>query len=96
LDPSIVARPGRNDACHCGSGRKYKQCCLSKDEAADRAARAKALESAPAAPDASAAPAPAAQPAAVPRQATHQPWKKGSTNTRGFQRMSAPRKVGSG
>ncbi|MHB1533261.1 MAG: DUF1841 family protein [Acidimicrobiales bacterium] len=23
-----VARAGRNDACPCGSGRKYKQCCL--------------------------------------------------------------------
>jgi uncharacterized protein len=20
-------RPGRNDPCSCGSGRKYKQCC---------------------------------------------------------------------
>jgi hypothetical protein len=96
LDPSTVTRPGRNDACHCGSGRKYKQCCLSKDEAADRAARAKAAESAPApAPEEASAAAQAAQPAA-PRQGTKQPWKKGSTNTRGFQRMSAPRKVGSG
>ncbi|QGR00269.1 hypothetical protein EHS13_27390 [Paenibacillus psychroresistens] len=24
---------GRNDLCHCGSGNKYKKCCLSKDEA---------------------------------------------------------------
>ncbi|OPL07365.1 MAG: hypothetical protein AVO33_05510 [delta proteobacterium ML8_F1] len=31
-------RPGRNDPCHCGSGLKYKKCCLAKDEAADRAA----------------------------------------------------------
>jgi hypothetical protein len=23
---------GRNDPCHCGSGRKYKKCCLEKDE----------------------------------------------------------------
>jgi len=23
---------GRNDPCHCGSGKKYKKCCLSKDE----------------------------------------------------------------
>jgi preprotein translocase subunit SecA len=30
-------RPGRNDPCHCGSGKKYKKCCLAKDEAADRA-----------------------------------------------------------
>ena len=26
-----VARIGRNDPCHCGSGRKYKQCCIDKD-----------------------------------------------------------------
>ena len=24
---------GRNDPCHCGSGQKYKKCCLAKDEA---------------------------------------------------------------
>lgn len=23
---------GRNDPCPCGSGKKYKQCCLKKDE----------------------------------------------------------------
>jgi hypothetical protein len=22
---------GRNDPCHCGSGKKYKKCCLEKD-----------------------------------------------------------------
>ena len=22
---------GRNDPCHCGSGKKYKHCCLSKE-----------------------------------------------------------------
>lgn len=26
---------GRNDRCHCGSGLKYKKCCLNKDEAAN-------------------------------------------------------------
>ena len=90
--------PGRNDPCPCGSGRKYKQCCLAKDEAAAREARAKqaadakpeaAPEAAPAAPAAGAATRP-------PRHQTQQPWKKGNVNARGFQRMSAPRKVGSG
>jgi hypothetical protein len=28
-----MAKPGRNDPCHCGSGKKYKKCCLPKDEA---------------------------------------------------------------
>jgi hypothetical protein len=27
--------PGRNDPCPCGSGRKYKQCCLNAREGAD-------------------------------------------------------------
>ena len=26
-------RPGRNDPCHCGSGKKYKNCCEQKDRA---------------------------------------------------------------
>lgn len=26
---------GRNDPCRCGSGRKYKQCCLKQDEVLD-------------------------------------------------------------
>ena len=26
-------RPGRNDPCPCGSGRKYKKCCLPREEA---------------------------------------------------------------
>lgn len=29
-------KPGRNDPCPCGSGNKYKKCCLAKDEAAER------------------------------------------------------------
>jgi len=32
-----MAKPGRNDPCHCGSGNKYKKCCLAKDEAASKA-----------------------------------------------------------
>ncbi len=28
-----MPRVGRNDPCPCGSGRKYKQCCLPKDQA---------------------------------------------------------------
>lgn len=27
-----VPKLGRNDPCHCGSGRKYKQCCLKQDQ----------------------------------------------------------------
>ena len=31
-----MAKIGRNDPCPCGSGKKYKHCCLAKDEAAGR------------------------------------------------------------
>src|SRR6204780_420823 len=31
-----MAKIGRNDRCPCGSGKKYKQCCLASDEAAAR------------------------------------------------------------
>src|SRR6187551_2951721 len=24
--------PGRNDPCHCGSGKKYKHCCLAEEQ----------------------------------------------------------------
>jgi tetratricopeptide (TPR) repeat protein len=30
-----MRKPGRNDPCRCGSGKKYKRCCLSLDEAND-------------------------------------------------------------
>ncbi len=29
--------PGRNDPCHCKSGKKYKKCCEEKDAAAHSA-----------------------------------------------------------
>jgi hypothetical protein len=84
---------GRNDPCHCGSGKKYKQCHLAQDEAAEREARAKAADKAPApaAEETSAKAAPA-----VPRNKTHQPWKRTAQNTRGFQKVAGTRKVGSG
>ena len=30
-------KPGRNEPCHCGSGKKYKKCCLEKDTVAETA-----------------------------------------------------------
>ena len=29
-----MAKPGRNDQCPCGSGRKYKKCCEAKTSSA--------------------------------------------------------------
>jgi predicted O-linked N-acetylglucosamine transferase (SPINDLY family) len=35
-----MKKAGRNDPCPCGSGKKYKQCCMQRDEAAARNAPA--------------------------------------------------------
>jgi len=93
---------GRNDPCHCGSGKKYKNCHLDKDEAAARKARVKAAEAVEAA-----APTPADAPSGAvaarggpPKPKGHgagaQPWKRGTANSKGFQRTSGTRKVGGG
>src|SRR5262249_23612760 len=33
---ATMDKTGRNDPCPCGSGKKYKKCCLSKHQAAQR------------------------------------------------------------
>jgi tetratricopeptide (TPR) repeat protein len=47
-----MAKTGRNDPCPCGSGsgKKYKQCCLARDEATAATARAAQAAAAPARP----------------------------------------------
>ncbi len=84
-------RPGRNEPCHCGSGKKYKHCCLVKDEEADRASREH---------EASAA-KPAAPPEDAPSQRTPppprtqgQPWKRAAQSGPGPRRITTPRKAG--
>jgi protein O-GlcNAc transferase len=42
-----MATVGRNQPCPCGSGKKYKQCCLASDEAAALAARDQQRRDAP-------------------------------------------------
>jgi hypothetical protein len=84
-------RPGRNEPCHCGSGNKYKHCCLAKDEEAERAARAQqAVAAQPSAPPAG-DPAPRATP---PPRTTGQPWKRAAQNARGARKITTPRKAG--
>jgi hypothetical protein len=106
------SRPGRNEPCHCGSGKKYKHCCLAKDEAADAKAREKREKAERAAAEKAAKAAEKARqdgeeaPAAAetrepekrraPRPGGDQPGKRSTQNTRGFQKFSGPRKVGSG
>lgn len=36
-----VKKVGRNDPCPCGSGKKYKNCCMKKDMEAEKALHAK-------------------------------------------------------
>jgi hypothetical protein len=37
-----MAKVGRNDMCPCGSGKKFKRCCLERTEAEERAQRLQA------------------------------------------------------
>jgi hypothetical protein len=91
---------GRNDPCHCGSGKKYKSCHLEADETAAREARqaeqAKKEAEAPA-PAEGATDAPAAEHAHPPREPRHntsQPWKKSAGGPRSVPRFNAPRRSG--
>jgi len=95
MTATTIARPGRNELCHCGSGRKYKHCCLEKDNAEASAARKAAAE----AVEQSSAASQTADAATVkktrsPKPQSHQPWKA-AANTRGFGgRTRTPRKTG--
>ena len=83
-----IGRPGRNEPCPCGSGRKYKQCCLEKDDALASTARAAAAIE-------GTAQSAVVVPTRAPKHHTQQPWK--TTTSRGFLgRSRTPRKVGGG
>ncbi len=90
--PEAKPVPGRNEPCRCGSGRKYKQCCLEKDEAARREQRASG-DDAPSGGGGASADAP--KPGAASKKQTQQPWK-GTKNTKGFQKLTTPRRSGGG
>src|SRR5436190_8259669 len=89
------ARLGRNEPCHCGSGRKYKHCCLDKDDTAAAARRAQAAVAVEGEAQPQPSEAAVAAPARRPKPQTPQPWK--ANTTRGFvPRSRTPRKVGGG
>jgi hypothetical protein len=72
---------GRNAPCHCGSGKKYKQCCLRKDEEAKRAALATPISPRRRATAAGTGPR-RGQTRALPRNARWRRWKRAITPTR--------------
>lgn len=82
---------GRNEPCHCGSGKKYKHCCLAKDEETERASRAQEASAAPQATPTEDEPSPRATP---PPRAPSQPWKRAAQSARGPRRNNTPRKAG--
>jgi hypothetical protein len=88
MNKPTVARLGRNEPCRCGSGRKYKRCCLDKDESEARVAFAKAIAESP-------EPSPDAARASrrVPKHETEQPWRAGTTRG-SYRRVRTLRKVG--
>ena len=91
MNAPTSARPGRNEPCHCGSGRKYKQCCLPADEALAAAARkvqAEVTAATEVPADGVAVNAPR-----TPKHQTQQPWR--NATSRGFvPRSTTPRKAG--
>lgn len=82
--------PGRNEPCHCGSGKKYKHCCLASDEEAELAALAKRERAAPPPVQSDDGPA---QRTTLPR-AQDQPWKRTGKAAPGTRRITTPRKAG--
>lgn len=84
-------RPGRNEPCHCGSGKKYKHCCLAKDDEGERASRVQQASVVAQAAPATEEPSPHATP---PPRATNQPWKRAAQSARGARRINTPRKAG--
>jgi hypothetical protein len=84
-------RQGRNEPCHCGSGKKYKHCCLAKDEESERASRVQQASPALQAMPADDEPSPRATP---PPRAPSQPWKRAAQSARGPRRIHTPRKAG--
>ena len=78
-----------NETCHCGSGKKYKKCCMLKDEQSARAAAP-----APAAPATPAAPA-ARKPPPPPREEPKPSPEDDKWNALmgEFENASGPRKL---
>jgi hypothetical protein len=88
---TVAKHPGRNEPCHCGSGKKYKHCCLVKDEETDRVARE---HEASAAPPATPPGEEHAQRTAPPPRTQGQPWKRTTGSNPGARRITTPRKAG--
>lgn len=93
MNAQTEARPGRNEPCRCGSGKKYKHCCLEKDDTKAAAARAKAAKAEAEAPPVTAEAVVPTSNKKTEKPPTAQPWK--ANTTRGFvPRSRTPRKVG--
>ncbi len=92
MSDTRAKRPGRNDPCPCGSSKKYKRCCLSGVEAAEREARAE---------EAAELPPPATEEQSTPRapkppRPVDQPWRRSPVSHQPFQRFMTPPKHGGG
>jgi hypothetical protein len=91
--------PGRNDPCHCGSGKKYKKCHEDKDATAQHAVLEKKWTEAEKAAAKKAEDEKAAAPEQknAPTKPTHQPQvsdHRRSTMT--VPKFNMPRKTGGG
>ena len=77
--PLQAAELGRNEPCWCGSGKKYKKCHLTSDEANQREAKYSAQTAAMRRRQAGIVPQAGAKKAARPQQ---QEWKGGTDAAR--------------
>src|SRR5437870_355961 len=104
--PAAAANPvtiGRNDPCHCRSGKKYKKCCEAKDEAREsstlrkkwtEAESAFAKQKEKEAEEAKKAPEPSAHLPIKPAASTPSPSQKHTTFV--TPKYNMPRKSGGG
>src|SRR5687767_3424027 len=85
---------GRNEPCHCGSGKKYKKCHLEKDESADRKEREKAaLNAAKVAAEKEKENAPATAGSAKPPAPQQGGWMSKMAGRMGFFRGGSQRRT---
>jgi hypothetical protein len=94
-----AALPGRNDPCHCGSGKKYKKCCEEKDASAQHTILEKQWTEAEKIAAKKAEEEKAAQPeqANAPTKPTHQPHvSEHRRNNVTIPKFGMPRKTGGG
>lgn len=97
MSPDKPAPPlGRNDPCHCGSGKKYKKCCEAKDEAQRHATLEKQWAEAAKHMAKQEPEKPGASSGVLPKTPPPQKMKEARRNTFVAPKFNMPRRSGGG